>query len=288
MRKFLKATIIASVTGIALLTSSVSADIREVARDLVESKSDAVVTIEVVQSVKSSYMGNMNEEETKAEAIAVIIDDSGMAVTSLSSVDQSALFRRIMGEDAEYDVDAQVKSVKYILANNEEVAATVVLRDPDLDIAILRPLEEPEDGWTSISMESSARAELLDEVFSIGRMGKIARRQPAASIGSVYSMVKRPRQFYVLDTNTQLMSIGMPIFNAEGSALGMLLYYSIPGAGQSNSDEPPVLPVLVPAADIMEVASQAPEAAPADEAAAEAGEVEEEEMATSDAEAAAE
>jgi hypothetical protein len=124
---------------------------------------------------------------------------------------------------------------------------------------------------TAIDLTDSVEPQLLDEIFTLARLGRIARRTVAAMSGEIQAIVTRPRTYYITDGETVSGSTGNPVFAADGKIVGIVLYHVLAGASQSTSNEESIIPVVVPAADILEVAANAPKtatpAAPAAEAA---------------------
>jgi S1-C subfamily serine protease len=265
------------VGGLALLLAiagqgTAGADMRETARRVAAEKGDAVLTLLVVSEVSFSYQGSSQRQEDRRETSGIVISEDGLVVTALSSVDPTGMIERMsgtVGEDPGFTTT--LKDVKYILADNTEVPATLVLRDNDFDLAFLRPLQPPASPMTAIDLTDSVEPQLLDEIFTLARLGRIARRTVAAMSGEIQAIVTRPRTYYITDGETVSGSTGNPVFAADGKIVGIVLYHVLAGASQSTSNEESILPVVIPAADILEVAANAPKtatpAAPAAEAA---------------------
>jgi S1-C subfamily serine protease len=264
-------------TGLAMSIPA-QAELRETARRVAEEKSPAIVTLVVVSEVSYSFQGSSQREEDRSETAGVVISEDGLVVTALSSVDPTGMIER-MGGGQDFGFSATLKDVKYILDDNTEVPATMVLRDNDFDLAFLRPLEPPAEPMVYIDLADSVEPQLLDETFTLARMGRIARRTVAAMSGEIQAVIDRPRTFYVTDAETVSGGTGTPVFAADGRIIGIVLFHVLPGAAESTSNEEPIMPVVVPAADVLEIASHAPAtaaAAPVEEGDAAEGETEEE------------
>jgi len=263
--------------AIALLTSTIAtaqtpvAPGRETIKALAVSHGEAVIALEIVHQVKMSRGGEMNESESKTETLATVIDPSGLVVTSLSRVDPGAFYAKYSGDEGSYVTE--VKSLKFIMPDNREIAASVVLRDEDLDLAFLRPLEVQPTPFVAIDLKDSSVPTILDPIFNITRLGRIGRRAQAAMSGEVQAVVDRPRKFYVPSAEIVSSGSGVPVFSADGKVLGIIANHLFPGGQKalSSSDEA-TMPVIRPAEDVDEAAAQAPAkvvatpAAPADEA----------------------
>src|SRR3989442_1549558 len=77
-------------------------------------------------------------------------------------------------------------------------AGAVVLKDADLDLAFIRPREATKVDFVELKTRDLG-LQALDEVFVVGRLGRAANRAIALTTGSVKSVVKGPRTFYVCD-----------------------------------------------------------------------------------------
>lgn len=233
----------------------------EVARTVLEEEESSIITIETTVQVKMNYQGQQQERENKAESVGVIVDDSGLAVTALSNIDPSKNYGMYM--ENEDDVSISIQSARYILADGTEIEAALVLRDPDLDLAFLRPKEAPEDPMNFVDFADSGEAEIFDDIFSIDRAGRIARRSALGKEGDIVGIIERPRKVYLPSYGVVTTGVGKPIFNDEGNILGLTSLYSFPGGKSAlgNQDDP-FIAVIIPAEDIIEVMAQAPKEVP--------------------------
>lgn len=253
-----------------LATATVSAD-RESFSKFVAQKEAAAVTLECVFEVKSSYGGQERQMERKAEVDGFVIDEKGTVISTMSNVDPGSFYAKAMESEDAYST--RIKSLKYIFPDNTEMPAAVVLRDTDLNIAVLKPLTPPEKPMTFISLSESATPKLLSEAYAIARLGRIARRNAVAISGEVQSIIEKPRTLYVVSDSLHgdSRNTGIPVFDGDGKLYGMTSLYLFPGGRNAlgDSDEP-IMPMVIPASDLLEVAEQAkdakPEAIPAVEA----------------------
>lgn len=195
------------------------------------------------------------ETQTEMEAGGVLLDSSGLVVTTNTGIDPMAAYAQ---EAEQYGaaMTTRVVGVKILLAGGTEIPAAVVLRDKDKNLAFVRPLKKPSVQLTGISFATDAVAELGDPLYLLGRQGKTAGRALAARATRVVSVMDKPRRFYVLD-NTHESAVGCVAFNEKGQPLGLLtLRFPIGKARYSEGN----LPVIIPARDVLEVARQAPQA----------------------------
>jgi len=251
------------------LAGHVQAEDSAVAGRQVRAKNqDAIVTVKLVVNYSISFGGQDQQKESKTEAVGVVIDPSGLTVISLTTIDPSAMMKAQMrGSPQEMKIDSQVKDAKIVLADNTEIAAEVILRDKDLDVAYLRPVEKPAKPFVAIDLTKAVKPQLLDEVVCLNRLGKVANRVVAVSLERIDALVDRPRPFYILSPGGS-SGIGSPVFALNGAPIGIVLIRNSPTEGEANvasmfsgaSGSLGVMPIIVPAADLLEDAKQAMEA----------------------------
>lgn len=274
MRHYLKTLIAPCLLAAALLAvpaapAVAQTDARSMARETVAAKADAVVRIMVVSKMKMSFGGQSQERDMKREVLGFVVDGEGTVVTALTMIDQSQMMEKLQTGNDEMGMSTEVKEIKYILADNTEVPATIVLRDADLDIAVLRAIEPAKTPMAHIDLADSAPAQMLDQIFVLGRMGRITRRATTGMMGEVQAVVERPRTFYVTSGEIVTAGIGAPVFKGDGKLLGFVTLHAMPGARDMGDDEESVIPIVLPASDIADVVAQAKDGAGKDAAPAE-------------------
>jgi hypothetical protein len=103
---------------------------------------------------------------------------------------------------------------------------------------------------------------MLDEVVVLSRLGRVGGWTPAASLHNIGAVIEKPRTFYVLGGATG--GTGTPAFLPSGRIVGLLTLRQI-DAGRAGmmsmmggAEGMGLLAVILPAADVLEIASQAP------------------------------
>ena len=157
--------------------------------------------------------------------------------------------------------DTEVKDVKIVLADETELPAEVVLRDKDLDLAYLRPIEKPSKPLVALDLTKSIKPQVLDEVVTLNRLGKVANRVVTVSLERVDALVTKPRLFYTMGVGGS-SGVGSPVFTLTGVPLGIILIRSVPTDNESSSkanfgQKDGFTLIVVPTADILEDAKQA-------------------------------
>ncbi len=228
-----------------------SAEERVAARDVVRKRSDAVVM--VLATIKLHVTVNGTEQpatEQPAQTNATILDESGLAVTSLSMLKpDETIERRIAGQvrpGTKAEVRSEVADLRMRLADGREVPVRQVLTDADLDLAFLRPVDPVSTPMAAIDAPTFKPA-VLDLLVALQRAQESAGWQAAAGFASVQLVIDKPRTYYLLSNGTAL---GSPVFDPSGRFVGVTVLRTT-GARGSGS------PAVLPADDIRDVAKQA-------------------------------
>ena len=233
------------------------------ARKLLAEKGDSVVWLSAVMKISMTAAGgsdspmNIPDRERKVEALATLID-SGLLVTAMSQVDPS---REMEGREfntakgpVRFDVSVTLKEVKVVLQDGTEIPAEQVMKDADLDLAFFRVKADSKEAkgvtFKTLDLKDDAKVKLSDDAITLSRTEEILNRVPAVTRGQVTSITEKPRTF-VRATSAQL---GCPTFNLDGKLVGV-------GVSRYMKDKSSVL-IVLPAADVQEIAQQAAKAKP--------------------------
>jgi hypothetical protein len=228
-------------------------DERASARGVLAKYGDAVVTVLGTAKVRVSQGGReVPNRDEPIQATATMLDASGLAVMSLAAIDPSDL---IMAQVAranrpgapEVTVTAEASDVRYRLADGREVPARVVLRDKDLDLAFLRPVEKLAAPVVAVDV-AMAKPQPIDLLVVLQRLPEIAGWQAIAQFATVQAVVEKPRTFYLVTSG----AFGAPVFDPGGRFIGVVLRLR-----NDTGEGPTAPPVVLPAQDIREVAKQA-------------------------------
>ena len=261
----------AAVAGVVVL--SAHADEAAVAgRSVLDAHKTAVVTVALVIKHQMSMPGSgSQEQEEKTEATGTVIDPSGLTVLSLSQTDPSALIQSMMGDAGDnggMKIESVLSDVKIIQDDGKELPAKVVLRDKDLDLAFIRPIDKPAAPLPAVNLKEAAAPQILDPVLVINRLGKVANRAYSLSVDRIEAIIAKPRTFYVPGRGESSATLGCPVFAFDGKVVGVALLRNLPGGmggggmmSMMGGGHENVLPVILPAADIFEAGQQAPAAA---------------------------
>lgn len=244
-------------------------------REILAKCQQAVVTVKLAIKQSISMGSHDSKSESKTETTGTIIDPSGLTVISLATTDPGSAMKdsyaRAMaarGADmSQFKLESELSDVKIVLADGTEIPAEVVLRDKDLDLAYLRPSDKPAKPLPFVDLAQDAKAQILDEVIVVNRLSQVANRVPAISIGRIEAIVDKPRTFYVLGQSMWGYALGSPVFALNGKLVGILFLRSAKtqtdqssGFMFNNLSVFGMMPIILPASDIVDGAKQALEA----------------------------
>ena len=211
----------------------------------------AVVEIEVTAGDSPA-----KKEERKVEMLGTVIGADGLIVVPLSTLDVASTIdgRTVNTQQGPMKLSAKgtTKEVKILMPDGSEVAAKVAFKDPDLDLAFIRPEKPDAVKLTPVNTAENAPLTLLEDVIILGRLGKDLNREPVVLTNEVISLITKPRTFAKVGGQ----SLGMPVFNKDGKFLGIGIN-RFSAKGDSDSQGPMPSNVVLPAADLLESAAQA-------------------------------
>lgn len=243
---------------------------RTAARRVLERWQDAVVNVRVVLKMRVSVGGReMQSTEETVETVATVLDPSGLAVMSLASLNPGGLIKKMMGsrmsaqEGPGFDIVSEPTDVRIRLTDATEIAAKIALRDEDLDLAFIRPTSAPARPLASLAEAEAGRPATLDPLVIVSRLGAVGGWGPAASLQHVQAVVEKPRPMYVAQPGG-VGGLGTPAFTLDGKLAGFVVIRSVTGDRSGmfsfmsgNPEGLGLLPIVLPAAAVREVAKQA-------------------------------
>ena len=265
-----------ALTLLGLPTLSRADDIAEKGRAILAKNQHAVVTVQLVLKSKISIPGAGGQSsESRSDATGTVVDPSGLTVLSLSATDPGQLIQSMMGgmseDEMKFKMETELSDLKILLDDGTEIAAEVVLRDKDLDLAFIRPKTKLATPSDALDLSQAGKAEVLDQVITINRLGNAAGRAYAASVERISAVVQRPRLYYVPDSAMTTTTLGSPAFTLDGKPLGIFVMRSLKGKGGGGmfgmfgGQQENVTTIIVTADSVAKAAKQAPEAGAAKE-----------------------
>lgn len=257
-----------TVASITAPAPSAAQDERAAMREVAKKWQESIVNVRVSLKVRMSVGGReVQSMDDTVEAVATVIDPSGLTVMSLSSLDPGAMMNRFFSasggsDDQKMSIESEPSDVRIRLAGGRELPAAIVLRDQDLDLAFIRPTTKPASPLTAIDLSDAGTPAVLEDLVVLGRLGRVGGWTPSAILYSVAAIMQKPRTFFVLNGPT---GTGMPAFRANGKIVGILTIRQIDPGRMSmfgmmgGTEGAGVIAVVLPAADVLEIARQADE-----------------------------
>lgn len=251
----------------AAVVPSEAQEQRAAMRGVAKKWQDSIVNVRVSLKVRMSVGGReVQSMDDTVEAVATVIDASGLTVMSLSSLDPGAMMNRLFAAsgtgDQKMSIESEPSDVRIRLADGKELPASIVLRDQDLDLAFIRPTTRPAAPLTAINLADAATPSVLEDLVVLGRLGRVGGWTPSAILYSVAAIMEKPRTFFVLNGPA---GTGMPAFQTSGKIVGILTIRQIDPGRMSmfgmmgGTEGAGVIAVVLPAADVLEIARQADE-----------------------------
>lgn len=245
----------------ALLTApfvtAAQGPLKEKALAIATAQRDSVLYLSAVVELEVTVGDNpAKKEERKVEMIGTVIGADGLIVVPLSTLDIASAIdgRMVNTQQGQVKLAAKgtTKEVKILLPDGSEVEAKVSFKDPDLDLAFIRPTKADSVKLVPVKIDDSAPMALLDEVIVLTRLGKDLNREPVVMTSEVISLITQPRTYGKLTVQT----LGTPVFNMDGKFVGLgVNRFSAKGDAENQGGNP--ANVILPAADLKESAAQA-------------------------------
>jgi hypothetical protein len=262
--------LIAVCWALALPALAQSPEERAAGRKILARWQDSVVNVRVVVKLRMSMGGReMNASEETIDTVATLLDPSGLAVMSLSVLNPGDFLKQMMGGmpsqggSPQLDMTSEPTDVRMRLRDGVEIQAKVALRDEDLNLAFIRPTTAPAQPLASLATAEEGRPAVLDPVVIVSRLGRVGGWGGAASLVYVQAVIDKPRPMYVAQPGG-IGGLATPAFLLDGKLAGFVILRSVAGTSSGmlgmmsgNAENMGLLPVILPAADVREVAKQA-------------------------------
>jgi hypothetical protein len=258
--RFLAAVLL--VLGSVASGAELPAGARETARGLMGAQGDAVVTVRLTIKSRMVFQGQERSGPDQTVEIAgTVLSADGLTAVSDFTSNPAGLFSGAAGGPT---VETETSDVKIVLRDGRELKARFVLRDEDLDLAFLAPLEPVTLKFVELKKGPTPQA--LDDLILLYPLGRNLGRGLAVSVSRVRAVVTRPRTFVVTEVIDGWQALGSPAFDVGGRAVGLVLVRRAPNAGMTGGGGmrqlfETIAPVVLTAEDVLEVAAQAAVAA---------------------------
>lgn len=252
-------TVAIAVAGASISVEAAPEADAAAGRALAKRYADTIIGVELVVTLKVK-MGDreMPPREQRVDVNGTVINANGLTVTTLAEVDPQTAFEMMKAAQPAARLEllgADFKEVKLRLADGTEIPAKFVLKDADLDLAFMAPDTSATDAakreFAHVNLDDAAEGVVLNNYFMVSRAPKVLQRVPVVREGEIVGIVEKPRRIFLLSEQ----ALGSPMFDPQGHILGITLQHFANGRRTGL--------VVLPAADIAEMAKQALAAKPA-------------------------
>lgn len=242
------------------------------AREITGRWNDVVITAKVVTRLRVIVEGReMNKTDNEIETVATVIDPSGLAVLSSSSIDPARIYREVLkqarteGEGMpKFNVETEISDIKMLLPDGSELSAKIVMKDSDLDLAFIKPVTKLDKPVHALDLSRESKPDILDNIIILTRLGTVAGRIPSVSMHRIEAIIRKPRTFYVIGQDIFQGKLGAPVFSLDGKVVGIFLL-RVTRSEQKSSFISNILgvntygmmPVILPSEEIAAIAKQA-------------------------------
>lgn len=218
---------------------------RAAARDLATKRGPAVVMVLATLKARRVVNGRESAGDVPVQTNGTVLDATGLTVLPLSAIEPGpSAFGRGGGE-----VSTELTELRMHLGDGRELSARVVLRDPDLDLVLIRPTDDVPAPLTAIDA-TNGTVNLADLGIVIQRASESSGWRTFVGFTYVQMVVERPRPYYLLALGSlNGLGLGNPVFDATGKFLGII--------SQVGGTRATPRPALVPATDVRDLAKQA-------------------------------
>ena len=195
------------VPALLLAAGNASAEMSQATMTAIfKANKDAVLNITGLVKFMCPHCSKIHERE--AHGCGTVVDASGLMIVAGSHLGLQ------LGDGK---VDIRESHLKALLPTGGEIAMKILLTDPDLELAILAP-EQPAAPFKAVVWDPAVQADLLADLFVIGRLDKNMGNQSVAEPGNINAVERKPRTVYLSNIIGRDEHAGVPAFTAVAPA----------------------------------------------------------------------
>lgn len=192
-------------------------------KSLVQQVVPSIVTVRAVVKIDVKSKEDSSSEEIKFSQRGAVISEDGIIMMSSALLTSESLKQllNLDPEDADkVDIKISPQSFKIIFEReSQEYEAKLVATDSQLGLAFLK-IENLQGRTLKPIVFKDSPLEIGSELFCVTRMPKGYDFTPYLVKLVVVAEVDKPRRAYLTDRSTD--ELGLPVFNAEGVAVGVV------------------------------------------------------------------
>jgi hypothetical protein len=191
-------------------------------RDLLEKRSEAIVTVKAVLKTEISMMGQLQDDESRVEIPGVVVDPNGIVLVSNMPF-SSTRMRQMMGGVMPMGIDINITPIdmKVLFAGDEEeYDAFIAATDAEFDLAFIQIEGIEGREISTIDFDESGRTGIGDRIFTLSRMNKGYDYAAHVQAARISGEIRRPRRAWIIDRHMD--ALGLPVFSIDGEVVGVL------------------------------------------------------------------
>lgn len=194
---------------------------------LIDTVAPSVVTVRVVAEIELPPMMGGEKQETKQEALGIVVDKSGLIMVPTSATDPGAHLKMMFGDEAE--VTSTVTSLKVVVGNEtKELVAAVVANDEKIGVSYVKITELGDRQLTPLSFDAKGTMALGASVYAVRRLAESFDFAPCVRRLEVSGQIKKPRPAWALSEGIEP---GSPLFDASGALCGFVAHIDVADKG---------------------------------------------------------
>lgn len=171
---------------------------------------NAVVVIEGTVKYMCGHCAEEHEEEI--DEIGTIVDPAGLIVMAGDGDSEENQYRE--------------QQLRCVLVDGTAIPVRILLHDDDLLLTVLAPVPDPNatlaPAFSALAVLPETRAEILEDVIVLGRLGRENRHALSVAIGHIVARATQPRLFYqIFSMPPALSDYGLPVLTKDGAFLGV-------------------------------------------------------------------
>jgi hypothetical protein len=228
---------------------------------LLQKRAPAVVSVKCVLKIHLTFQGQSQDREVNREVRGTAVDASGLVVVGTQSLEGVSIGGMRMGRrgGGGADISATASDFKVLYGSDStEHDAVLVAKDTPLGLTYLQVLEPEAKPPAVVDLSAGAEPGIGQPLYAVSRKARGFDCAPYFLRLLVTGRVERPRPMWAVAGGDA--AIGMPVYDATGAAVGVVVPQQGVEEDGAGSPETFVLP-LEPARKSLEAAKRrAPEA----------------------------
>lgn len=198
------------------------AKLREVAAAVLGKHGDTVATVKMTVVHRTLVeKKEVHRSEHPIEVAGTVLSAEGLVVISASALDfLPGLSLDVPLKDEKLETEFERKQTRIRYADGREVAAQLLGRDAERDLAFLKPLVKRK-GLAYLSLDKThPRLTVASPALVVYSLTRLLHRRPAVAIRAVSAVAEHKGKLAVLDSS-QLRLLGCPVFDGTGRPVGI-------------------------------------------------------------------